>query len=196
VTLRFPRRLSDWCADVTGELERLRGQIELLEPVNEREARSISALLDRLAWPDDPFDEHQHEHHVTASAFVISTRGVILHRHKRLGIWVQPGGHVDPGETPEEAALRETREETGLRVHHLEPATLFHVDVHPGPRAHTHYDLRYVLRAAPDDPRPSEDESQEVYWFDYDEAVQRCEAVLVAALRSLRFASAKWNVSD
>lgn len=181
---------------MTGELERLRVQIESLAPVDEREAASMHALLDRLTWPGDPFDEHQHEHHVTASAFVISARGVILHRHKRLGIWVQPGGHIDPGETPEEAALRETREETGLSVRHLEPVTLFHVDVHPGPRAHTHYDLRYVLVAPPQDPRPPKDESQEVYWFDYDEAVLRCESELVAALGSLRAASAKWNVPD
>jgi len=177
-------------------LTALRQQIERIEPVDERERESLALTLDRLQWPDDPFSEELNEHHLTASAFVISTRGVILHRHRRLGIWVQPGGHVDAGETIEAAALRETREETGLVVHHLDPVELFHVDVHPGPRGHTHYDLRYVLVAPPDDPTPLEGESPEVFWFDFAEAIKRCEPSLVAALEKLRRASREWNVKD
>jgi 8-oxo-dGTP pyrophosphatase MutT (NUDIX family) len=41
---------------------------------------------------------------------------VVLHRHRVLGIWVQPGGHIDSGETPWDAAVRETAEETGQDV--------------------------------------------------------------------------------
>ena len=37
-----------------------------------------------------------------------------IHPHK--GFWCQPGGVIDEGETPEEAAVRETREETGIEV--------------------------------------------------------------------------------
>lgn len=41
----------------------------------------------------------------------------IRHRKPPLaGFWLPPGGHVDPGERPDEAALREVFEETGLRV--------------------------------------------------------------------------------
>ena len=153
---------------------RLREQLARLTPINEREACSIAATLELLARPGDPYGEGN-DHHVSASAFVVSSRGVILHRHRLLGIWVQPGGHVDPGEGPEEAAVRETHEETGLVAHHLEPARLFHVDVHPGPRGHTHYDLRYVLVGEPRDPSPPPGESPEVAWFDFASALTRCQ---------------------
>ncbi|MGH3733357.1 MAG: NUDIX hydrolase [Acidimicrobiales bacterium] len=166
-------------------LAALRTDIEAITPVNGREADSIERTLERLAWPGNPFDEYAHDHHLTASAFVISSRGVVLHRHKRLGIWVQPGGHVDLGESPEEACVRETREETGLVALHLDPVSLFHVDVHPGPAAHTHYDLRYVVVSEPLDPSPPTGESPEVYWFDFAAAIDKAEGALAPALRKL-----------
>ncbi len=163
----------------------LREQIERIDAVDVREASSIAMTIERLTWPGDPFSESENDHHVTASAFVISSRGVILHRHRRLGIWVQPGGHVDAGESPEAACLRETNEETGLDVRHLDPVELFHIDVHPGPNGHTHYDLRYVLRAQPEDPHPPEGESPEVFWFDFAAAIERAVPDLVPALSKL-----------
>lgn len=176
--------------------ERLRAQLESITPVDEREAASIAQTLERFSWPGDPYDETANDHHVTASAFVISSRGVVLHRHRRLGIWVQPGGHVDRGEGPEDGARRETFEETGLVTRHLDPVELFHVDVHRGPRGHTHYDVRYVLISPADDPSPPQDESPDVFWFDYATAQERCEPALAPALEKLSRASLTWNVSD
>jgi 8-oxo-dGTP pyrophosphatase MutT (NUDIX family) len=174
----------------------LRERIERITPVDAREELSIGLTLDRLTWPGDPFSENEDDHHVTASSFVISSRGVILHRHRRLGIWVQPGGHVDEGERPEDASVRETVEETGLVVHHLDPLELFHVDVHPGPRGHTHYDLRYVLLGEPFDPQPPESESPDVFWFDFDAAVDRAESSLAPALSKLAKSSHGFGVTD
>jgi 8-oxo-dGTP pyrophosphatase MutT (NUDIX family) len=165
-------------------VEALRAQIGLIAAVDEREADALVATLARLEWPGDPFSEND-DHHLTASVFVISSRGVILHRHRRLHLWLQPGGHVERGEGPEDAALRETLEETGLVAHHLDPVNLFHVDQHPGPRGHTHYDLRYVVVAPPLDPSPPEGESPDVVWFDFDAAQRQCEPTLVPALAKL-----------
>ena len=52
----------------------------------------VSDVFDTL---DQPFDEDASPIHVTGSAVVTGGRGVVLHLHKRLGIWLQPGGHID-----------------------------------------------------------------------------------------------------
>lgn len=156
-----------------------------IDPVDAREADSIARVRALVASGAELFDPSVSDHHLTASAFVISTRGVLLHRHRRMGIWVQPGGHVDAGEPIDEACVREVHEETGLEARHLEPPQLFHVDVHPGPKGHTHYDLRYVLVAPPEDPRPPPGESPEVFWFDRSGALERAEPGLQAALERL-----------
>jgi 8-oxo-dGTP pyrophosphatase MutT (NUDIX family) len=177
-------------------LDVLGSQLEAISPTDEREAASITATLDRLSWPGDPFDQSSNEHHVTASAFVVSPRGVILLCHRLLNIWVQPGGHVDPGEQPPEAAQRETLEETGLTTQHVGNGAVFHVDVHPGPRGHTHYDLRYLLVAPSREPAPREGESAEVFWFDFAAALSRAEPALKNALQKVSRVVSSWNVED
>ena len=152
-------------------------------PVDDRERRSLTSFHDHLAGLDAPFDEHADAVHITASAIVVGARGVVLHRHKRLGLWLQPGGHVEPGEWPHEAARREAAEETGLDVRHPGSSPqLVHVDVHPGPRGHTHLDVRYLLEAPDDDPAPGPGESPDVAWFPWSEAIALADDGLRGAL--------------
>ncbi len=56
--------------------------------------------------------------HFCASVFVINPKNkkILLVYHKKFNKWVQPGGHIEDDETPEEAALREVYEETGVKV--------------------------------------------------------------------------------
>jgi hypothetical protein len=61
------------------------------------------------------------------------------------------------------------------------------VDVHDGGQGHTHLDLRYVFTVVGDDtPHPPPGESQDVRWFDWDEALATADPGLVAALSALR----------
>jgi 8-oxo-dGTP pyrophosphatase MutT (NUDIX family) len=158
-------------------LARIRRDVAERVPVDEREATSIAAFLTAFDRLDAPLDQESDPVHVTGSGLVVGPRGVVLLEHKRLGIWLQPGGHIDPGESPWDAALRESREETGLDVGYAGPVgpdgvpELIHVDVHAGGRGHTHLDLRYLLDGGDADPSPPEGESQQIGWFTWDDAV-------------------------
>jgi 8-oxo-dGTP pyrophosphatase MutT (NUDIX family) len=164
---------------------RLRAWLLAHHPVDDREALSVAIFLAELDRLDRPFDESADLTHVTASAIVVGPRGVVLHRHRRLHRWMQPGGHVEPGETPEMAVLRECAEETGLPVTHPRAGPdLIHVDVHRASRDHVHLDLRYLV-ASPDlDPAPGPGESPDVAWFTWDEAMAMADDALAGALRT------------
>jgi 8-oxo-dGTP pyrophosphatase MutT (NUDIX family) len=153
-------------------------------PGDDRERASRARMLTLLAELPSPLDREAGPEHVTGSAVVVGSRGVLLHRHRRLGRWLQPGGHLEPGEWPAEAALRETVEETGVAVRH--PAGrphLVHVDVHPAGE-HLHLDLRYLLLGADQDPAPAPGESPAVAWFDWPTARALADEALVGALRA------------
>lgn len=150
----------------------------------EESRRRVLGLLDSLPRP---FDEEADRRHVTGSAVVVGPRGTVLHLHKRLHAWMQPGGHVDPGEGPWEAALRESEEETGLHLAHpADGPRLVHVDVHEAAKGHEHYDLRYLLVADDGDPAPREGESPDVRWFSWEEADRLADESLRAALTAAR----------
>lgn len=56
--------------------------------------------------------------HFCASAFIVdpNSKKILLVFHKKFHRWVQPGGHIEQNETPEEAVIREVYEETGLHI--------------------------------------------------------------------------------
>ncbi len=144
------------------------------------EALHLEAIRAFVAAHANPFDRTLPEGHVTGSAFVVSADGtrILLVRHRRLGCWLQPGGHAEPGEQDAEAvALREAREETGidgLVLHPSAPRPL-DVDVHRVPGgdqqpAHDHFDVRYLV-VAPEgaEPAPEMAEVTGARWFTWAE---------------------------
>lgn len=95
--------------------------------------------------------------HFTASAFVLSPcmKSILLIFHEKLRMWLQPGGHVEPGDLHLVAsAKRELEEETGVvnpRSFH-DSANIFAIDIHEIPihksqPAHRHFDIRYLFVA-------------------------------------------------
>jgi 8-oxo-dGTP pyrophosphatase MutT (NUDIX family) len=150
------------------------------EDAAERASLGEIVAFVEAAGERDPFDRSLPAAHLTGSAFVLSSDGasVLLLHHTKLGRWLQPGGHAEPGEDRgEDIALREAMEETGipsLRLHPDAPRP-FDVDVHviparKGEPAHKHLDLRYLVRA-PENATlsPAEGESRQVGWFRWAE---------------------------
>ena len=165
----------------------LRALIETHRPADRREELSHERFLAELARLARPCDEDADLVHATASAVVAGPRGTVLHRHRRLKRWMQPGGHIDPGEQPHETALRETVEETGLAVAHPPGGPLLvHLDVHPAAEGHTHLDVRYLLHAADQEPCPAPGESPEVAWFSWEDAARMADESLAGALAAAR----------
>lgn len=117
--------------------------------------------------------------HFTASALVVhpESRRVLLRWHDKHELWLQVGGHGDPGEAdPLEIALREAAEETGLPD--LEPwpdASLRHavvcqVRATATEPQHEHADLRFILATRDPDPVTPENERSPLRWLAVDEA--------------------------
>ncbi|HUZ08984.1 MAG TPA: NUDIX domain-containing protein [Acidimicrobiales bacterium] len=161
----------------------LRRVVEEHAPEGTREIVAKARILRELDRLPRPCDESADPVHVTGSAVVVGARGMVMHLHRRLGRWMQPGGHVDGGEEPWQAAERESEEETGLAVAHPPGGPiLVHLDVHPAAQGHTHLDLRYLLLAEDAEPAPPPGESQDVRWCTWDEAASMADEALVGAI--------------
>jgi 8-oxo-dGTP pyrophosphatase MutT (NUDIX family) len=149
-------------------------------PADAEEAGDLAEILAFVDRHPDPFDRRISEGHLTGSAVVVSAAGapVLQRHHRKLGRWLQPGGHAEPGEREGAViALREAREETGIRGLALHPSAPrpLDVDVHPIPArgdepAHRHLDLRYLVVAPPDSrPRRQAAEARALRWFTWQE---------------------------
>ena len=158
--------------------------LDLYERSEPGEAATVGRVRALVLSRPDCFERSCRPGHVTASCWILShdrCRFLLTH-HRKLGRWLQLGGHSDGESDALAAALREAREESGLREFALiEPAASaagvsvpIDIDVHPipahgGESAHEHHDLRFLLVAAPGQELVRSDESTDLAWFGQDE---------------------------
>ncbi len=150
-------------------------------PPHPLEAESLARILRFLAAPGDPFSRENPEGHITGSAVVARPDGsaYLLVLHRKLGRWLQPGGHTEESDDSVlGTALREAREETGLSAFEIpHEDAILDVDVHPIPAhgkdpAHFHFDIRYLLvTSEAHDPSASEDPARPMRWTTFEEAI-------------------------
>lgn len=123
------------------------------------------------------------ERHFVATGYVVFEGKTLLLLHKKLGMWLPPGGHIDEGELPEEAALREILEETGLAVELVSPRRQpqpsapgvrylhlpNHVQLEDIPNHPQHIDLIYFCRASSNAAVRAVEEADDMRWHTHEE---------------------------
>ena len=150
--------------------------------------------------------------HITASAWIDDAAGerALLTHHRKLGRWLQLGGHVDGEPRVERAALREAVEESGMArfefAHWAGALTPLDLDVHAIPARgsepeHLHWDVRFWLRAAPGQALAISEESTDLRWFTPAElTAATAEESVVRMLRKVAHLQARgggrWQPAD
>ena len=157
----------------------LNGLLTGYQAADETEAADVSRMRRLAEAAPDPWSRSQLPLHLTASALVVhpASRRVLLRWHVKHDLWLQVGGHGDPGETdPLQIALREAREETGLSDlapwpdETLQHAVVCYVRPSGDEPEHEHGDLRYFLATDHPDAIAPENEQSPLRWLGLDAA--------------------------
>ena len=174
--------------------------IHSFQPTDTREQQTKQRMLKFATSASQPFDRRNIKGHFTASGLLFSPDGawVCLGFHRKLSAWLQFGGHAEDGECdPFEIALRETREESGLRAIVTPPTAPapFDLDIHTippyrGVPFHNHFDTRYLFIANPNlTLSANKSEHDVVRWFPLGEL---STLHLDASLMRTIFRAQKW----
>ncbi len=125
-----------------------------------------------LQYPNCLSSSHYEPGHITGSAWITDPEGrmTLLVHHAKLDRWLQPGGHLEPGEDAWSGAYREGCEETGIKKFISHDKEIFDVDVHPIPvrgdvPAHLHFDVRFRFIADPAETLVLTEESKGIQWI-------------------------------
>jgi 8-oxo-dGTP pyrophosphatase MutT (NUDIX family) len=169
-----------------------RAELAAYRPLDALQAQFQAEMLAFLEAHGQALSRHNPAGHLTASALVLDAgrRRFLLLHHRKLGRWLQPGGHLDQDPDLLSAARREVREETGLHGL-LGGPEIFDLDIHWIPERrradglveprHRHFDVRFLLVCPREMALEGSDESRDLRWFsaaelaglDSDDSVQR-----------------------
>lgn len=137
-----------------------------------------SAMLERtrrfVAANENCFDRSLLPGHVTGSSWVVNPNrdhALMLH-HRKLDLWLQPGGHADGNADIHNVVIKETSEESGIELEHIKLVSrdIFDIDIHTiyasqHDHRHEHYDIRFLLEIDDSMPVPGNNESHQIGWI-------------------------------
>lgn len=161
-------------------------QLERYTPVNEQEERDRELILEALRTNDRVFYRDSRAVHMSASAWVVNKdrSKVLMAYHNIYKSWSWLGGHADGEEDLLKVALREVREESGVKSVHPLSDEIFSIEVLTVDghvkrgtyvSSHLHLNVTYLLEADEEDTlQIKPDENSGVAWFTPEEALKAC----------------------
>ncbi len=140
-------------SDIGGSIPQAKAEIGCVLPTSPESNKARKRILEFLQTHPDALHRSCSTGHLTGSALIVdnSRNKVLVMLHKKLNIWLQPGGHADGEGYLSNVARREAYEETGIRgLRLLTPG--IDCDIHRIPKfkkeeQHFHYDTTYLLLA-------------------------------------------------
>lgn len=169
-----------------------------INPADERERMDIAAIIEFIAAHPNALNMNCEAGHVVGSGLVIhpESRRVLLHKHKKLGRWLQFGGHADYETDVAQVAKRETKEECGLSD--LQLVSLYedasvpvdvqvqNFDQRQQIPLHYHFDMRFLfITHSPDKLVVADGESEDFWWVAIDEALRLPDDTINPSLKRL-----------
>ncbi len=127
------------------------------------------------------------EKQFTSTVYILDDNKVLLIFHMKMKKWLPPGGHMNPNETPPEAAKREALEETGLEIEFIQQENLWidrwnaksferpylclleEIPTHGNNPAHQHVDFIYIARPIGGQINQNPNETAGIHWFTWKE---------------------------
>jgi 8-oxo-dGTP pyrophosphatase MutT (NUDIX family) len=173
-------------------------KLKQIRPADEQERSDIAATIEFISANPNALNMNCEAGHTVGSGLVIhpESRRVLLHKHKKLGLWLQFGGHADYETDVAQVAERETKEECGLSD--LQLVSLYedisipidvevqNFDQRKQIPPHYHFDLRFLfVTRMPDSLVVADGESDDFWWIAIDEALRLPDDKINASLKRL-----------
>ena len=143
------------------------------DPLDEADRETQVRFLEFVEQHEECFQRSLAKGHVTGSSWLLDASGekVLLTHHKKLGKWLQLGGHADGDSDVLRVAVREAEEESGIVGVKSLSDTLFDLDIHEIPArgeepTHLHYDARFLLQVPPGSRYQVSEESHDLGWVE------------------------------
>jgi 8-oxo-dGTP pyrophosphatase MutT (NUDIX family) len=126
---------------------------------------------------------------------------VLLTWNKNINTWIPVGGHIDEGETPDEAVAREVKEETGFQFEFFPDSEIiddgsvkiikpFRIQIEKVPHHNHHINIVFFGRCTKWRDKEFTDENEKLRWFSYEELIKEKDNFLnnvwVSAVTALK----------
>lgn len=166
------------------KIKKLRKEIEVYKPYNEQENQDKKVILKYIDTFDDVLTRQNEFGHFTASSWVVNKdrTKVLMIYHNIYKSWAWTGGHSDGDSNLLNVALREVKEETGVKNVKPIKDDIFSIEIicvnghikrGKYVSSHVHLNVTYLLEAdETEELKVKEDENSGVRWVDIDKSVE------------------------